>query len=299
MATSWNWIGRCRSFFARFDRLVSSWVRHFTRQDAGNETMNLDQLFIFVERLRKEAIGEPRWIKEKKVYEYSDQSAKCVAVLKLVRAAQGVSSVNLLWEHGLFVDLGVIIRCVHDCQAEIYFLLEEFPKTSSNVDQFVKSFFESTIDGYLSMETHSVQTKKIRNAMLRVLESDHDDEMRTRLTNTRIGAEPVIGPCLARTRWRRPGTGCAPSPRVVFARMRNSVHGRRSAHPAPLHHSGCSFDFRWRRQVGWRSLFCVIDFDLGVRISVLEFQACLQCPRKAAILRIESPAEFDDIALAR
>jgi hypothetical protein len=103
--------------------------------------MDLGQLFNFVERLRKEAIGEPRWIDEKKAYEYSDQSVKVVAVLKLVRAAQGVSALKLLCQHGLFVDLGVIRRCVGDCEAEVYFLLEEFPKTSSNVDQFVKAFF--------------------------------------------------------------------------------------------------------------------------------------------------------------
>ena len=58
--------------------------------------MNLDQLFILVERLRKEAIGEPKWINEKHVYEYQDHSAKVVAVLKVVRAAQGVHTLDLL-----------------------------------------------------------------------------------------------------------------------------------------------------------------------------------------------------------
>ena len=78
-------------------------------------------------------------------------------------------ALNLLCCGGFFIDFGVILRCVHDCEAEIYFLLEEFPKTSSTVDRFVKAFFESTIDGYLSMETHPVQTQKIRKAMVRVL----------------------------------------------------------------------------------------------------------------------------------
>jgi hypothetical protein len=140
--------------------------------------MNLDQIFLFVERLRKEAIGEPKWIKKKRAYEYSDHSAKVVAVLKLARAAQGVSAINLLCQNGLFIDFGVIMRCVNDCRMEIYFLLEDYPKPSSNVDQFVKSFFETTIDGYLSAETHAVQSKKIRSAMVRVLQSDHDEKTR-------------------------------------------------------------------------------------------------------------------------
>jgi hypothetical protein len=145
--------------------------------------VNLDQLSMFAERLRKEAIGEPRWIKEKGVFEYSDHSTKVVAVLKMTRAAQGVHALDLLCRNGFFIDFGVIMRCVHDCEAEIYFLLEEYPRTSSKVDQFVASFFESTIDGYLSMETHPASTQKIRNAMVRVFKGDHDDETSTRLNN--------------------------------------------------------------------------------------------------------------------
>lgn len=140
--------------------------------------MNLDRLFILVERLRKEAIGEPKWIEDKKVFEYQDHSAKVVAVLKITRAAQGVTALNLLCRSGLFIDFGVIIRCVNDCVAEAYFLLEEYPNSSVNVGQFVKSFFESTIDGFLSKEIPLVPTKKIRSAMVRVLKGRHDEGTR-------------------------------------------------------------------------------------------------------------------------
>jgi len=143
--------------------------------------MRIDHFYALVERLRKEAIGDPEWIAGKGVFEYQEHSAKVVAILKLARAAQGISALNLLCHNGLFVDFGVIYRCVHDCHAEIYFLLEEFPKTSNNVDQFVKSFFESTIDGYLSATTHPVPTKKIRSAMVRVLKNREDQETHTRI----------------------------------------------------------------------------------------------------------------------
>jgi hypothetical protein len=138
---------------------------------------NLAQLCILVERFRKEAIGEPKKIAEKQVYEYQDHSAKVVAVLKLVRATHGVNAMNLLCRSGLFIDFGVIIRCVNDCVSEVYFLLEEFPKTSGNVDRFVKAFFESTIDGYLLNETPPVLSNKIRNARVRVLKGRHDEQM--------------------------------------------------------------------------------------------------------------------------
>jgi hypothetical protein len=140
--------------------------------------INLDNFYNLVERLRKEAIGEPKWIQGKEVYEYQYHSAKVVAVLKLTRAAHGVTALDLLCRSGLFIDFGVIIRCVNDCVEEVYFLLEEFPKTSGNVDQFVKSFFESTIDGYLSGDTPSVPTQKIRSAVVRVLKGGHDEGTR-------------------------------------------------------------------------------------------------------------------------
>ena len=139
--------------------------------------MTLDQLCVLVERLRKEAIGEPQKVAEKHAYEYQDRSAKVVAVLKLVRAAHGVNALNLLCRCGLFLDFGVICRCVNDCTEEVYFLLETFPKTSGTVDHCVKAFFESTIDGYLSKETPVVPRKKIRSAEVRILKGNHDHGM--------------------------------------------------------------------------------------------------------------------------
>jgi hypothetical protein len=144
--------------------------------------MNLDYLSSLVEKLRKEAIGEPRKIEEKQAYEYQDQSAKVVAVLKLVRAAHGINAMNLLCRAGLFIDFGAIVRCVYDCTEEVYFLLEEFPRASGNVDKFVKSFFATTIDGYLSNETPPVPRKKIRSAAVRVLKGDE---------GTRAGMENI------------------------------------------------------------------------------------------------------------
>jgi hypothetical protein len=70
---------------------------------------------------------------------------------------------------------------VYDCTEEVYFLLEEFPKASSNIDKFVKCFFEHTIDGYLSTETPSVPTQKIRSAAVRVLKGN--ERTRTDMEN--------------------------------------------------------------------------------------------------------------------
>ncbi|MGP8233137.1 MAG: hypothetical protein ACLQL2_10805 [Methylovirgula sp.] len=145
--------------------------------------MDLDKLFTLVEKLRFQAIGNASWRHHKRVYEYDEHSAKVVAVLKLVRAAQGLKALKLLCGSGLFLDLGVIIRCVNDCNSEVYFLLEEFPNASSNVERFVRSFFEHSIDGYLTATTTSVETTKIRSAVVRVLKGKQDQETRRQLDN--------------------------------------------------------------------------------------------------------------------
>lgn len=136
---------------------------------------NLGRLYDLVEKLRKETIGEPIWNAEKEVFEYQKHSAEVVAVLKAVRAAHGISTLNVLRNSGLFIDFGVTIRCVNDCSTEIFFLLENYPNSSPHVEQFVEAFFHSTIDEDLSTRPPAIQTKKIRSAMVRVLKGQHDD----------------------------------------------------------------------------------------------------------------------------
>ena len=139
--------------------------------------MHLEQLFSLVERLRMEAIGMPVFNQNTRAYIYNEESAKVVAVLKIMRASQGLSAMSLLCQAGLFIDFGVTIRCVSDCLDEGYFLLEEYPKTSSHVDKFVKGFFESkmTENSHLSQVTPAVETAKIRSARVRYLKGSHDD----------------------------------------------------------------------------------------------------------------------------
>jgi hypothetical protein len=143
--------------------------------------LTLDDLFQLVETLRREAIGDPTWLPSKRVYEYRERSAKVVAILKLIRAAQGIKALDVLRRSGLFIDFGATLRCVNDAVSEVYFLLETFPSSSKNVDQFVKAFFESNIDDYLRSETPPVPTKKIRSAGVRYLRGQHDQELSDRL----------------------------------------------------------------------------------------------------------------------
>src|SRR5487761_1856512 len=108
-----------------------------TSSKDGGQVINLDRLCDLIERLRKEAIGEPYKAHAKAAYEYQDQSAKVVAVLKLIRATHGVHAMILLCRAGLYIDFGAIVRCVNDSLEEVYFLLETFPTPSDKVNRLV------------------------------------------------------------------------------------------------------------------------------------------------------------------
>ena len=138
--------------------------------------MDLPLLASLIERLRAASIGDPEWVSSKHAFEYSAQSVEVVVVLKLVRATQGIHALERLCRSGLFVDMGVIYRCVEDCISEIYFLLEQYPEKSGHVEKFMKKFFSKTIDGHLSSEEEPVQTKKIHSAMIRSLTGREQDE---------------------------------------------------------------------------------------------------------------------------
>jgi hypothetical protein len=129
-------------------------------------TMKLKELSELAEKLRKNVIGDPVLDEDKDVFEYSEKTIEVVVILKLLRAVQGVKSQILLCQNGLFTDMGALHRCVDDCDEEVYFLLEEYPKASEYVDQFIKSFFEHTIDGYDSAKTPAVSKKIKRSAAL-------------------------------------------------------------------------------------------------------------------------------------
>jgi len=139
--------------------------------------MDLERLVLLTEELRRQAIGDPKWVTEKQVYEYEEQSIRIVVILKAIRAFQGVQSARLLCNAGLFVDMGAIIRCVYESVSGIYFLLENFHDVSQHVDRFLKGFFEKTIDGWVSSETDSVKSAKIHSAMVRVLSNGERNEV--------------------------------------------------------------------------------------------------------------------------
>jgi hypothetical protein len=144
--------------------------------------MDLNRIHILMESFRKEVLGAPTWVEGKHAFEYDQQSVVTVVVLKLIRAAQGLSTLRLLCRAGLFIDMGSSLRSVNDCIEEVYFLLESYPeKPSAHAEQFIKNFFEGTIDGYLGTTVHQVQRDKIRSARVRVLKGRHDDAMQKML----------------------------------------------------------------------------------------------------------------------
>jgi hypothetical protein len=135
----------------------------------------LYQIQRWTEALQRKVIGEPQWIKEKATFEYPEVTVEVVSILKLTRAVQSLKSLELLCSNGLFIDMGTIYRCVADCISEIYFLLEKYPEKSSLVEKFIANFSQATIDRHLAPGTEQVLSKKVHNAMARVLSKSENN----------------------------------------------------------------------------------------------------------------------------
>jgi hypothetical protein len=102
-------------------------------------------------------------------FEYGEVDAKHVAFLKAVRAVSSLHSLPILYEKGLFIDAGTIVRCIMDCLNEIYFLLEKYPDTTPQAKKFIEHF-KSTAFNSEQQTPPAVHSQKIHNAKVRLLE---------------------------------------------------------------------------------------------------------------------------------
>lgn len=127
-----------------------------------------------------EAIGEtlpqPVYLREKRVFEYTEISVEIVAYLKAVRAVQSLTSLPILCNQGLITDYYTVIRCILECVDHIYFLLEKYPAQSNEVSQYIEHFKSTTIENAKTQSSHRIRQDKIHTAVTRARNSPRDRE---------------------------------------------------------------------------------------------------------------------------
>ena len=94
---------------------------------------------------------------------YREVTPKHVAYLKAVRAVSSLHALPLLYEHGLVIDGGTIVRCINEALSEIFFLLESYPETTNKVDTFIAPFLAEK-------EAQPIASRKIHSAEARFFE---------------------------------------------------------------------------------------------------------------------------------
>jgi len=102
-------------------------------------------------------------------FAYKDVTVKHVAYLKAVRAVSGLHALPVLYEHGLLIDGGTIVRCINEALSEIFFVLENYPAISSKVEGFIEHFL-TTQTSTDEKEARPVASRKIHSAEARVFE---------------------------------------------------------------------------------------------------------------------------------
>ena len=100
---------------------------------------------------------------------YKKVTLKHVAYLKAVRAVSSLHGLRVLYEHGLLIDGGTIVRCINEALSEIYFVLENYPTISIKVEKFIEHFL-ATQTSTDEKEAHPITSRKIHSAEARVFE---------------------------------------------------------------------------------------------------------------------------------
>jgi len=120
-------------------------------------------------------LGKPELVHG--AYTYDSPNVKHVCFLKGVRIVSGLNALLVLLHAGYLTEMGVLVRTVGDCINDIYFLLENFPQTTPEVEKYVSNFFneiieEPEIDENDRRKTHRIKVRKIHASRARLL-SEH------------------------------------------------------------------------------------------------------------------------------
>jgi len=104
---------------------------------------------------------------------YKSPTVKHVCLLKAVRIVSGLNALVVLLRGGYVTEMGVLIRTVGDCINDIYFLLENFPQTTPEVERYIANFFNDIIEEPEITENgkkvHRTKVRKIHASRARLL----------------------------------------------------------------------------------------------------------------------------------
>jgi hypothetical protein len=75
----------------------------------------------------------------------------------------------VLYDHGLLIDGGTIVRCINEALSEIVFALENYPTISKKLERFIE-YFLATQANTDTKEAHPVASRDIHNAEARAFE---------------------------------------------------------------------------------------------------------------------------------
>jgi len=121
---------------------------------------------------------------------YKEVTPKHVAYVKGVRAVSSLHALPLLYEHGLLIDGGTIVRCINEALSEIYFVLENYPATTGTVEKFIEHFLAGSPPSKTKAREH-IASRKVHSAEARTI--DHGLNFNDALKSIRVVYETFSG----------------------------------------------------------------------------------------------------------
>ena len=121
-------------------------------------------------------VGKPKLINRSgfEQFRYPNEDINTLSLIKSARILSSLNAIMVLIEYGYIVEVGVLIRTIKECIADISFIFEDFPEKWPSVEQkkYMDDFFSEEFSDplnpvYTARKRDRVSSKKIHAAFAR------------------------------------------------------------------------------------------------------------------------------------
>lgn len=125
---------------------------------------SINHFKIFFDKLFDE-VGPPSLVNRSGFvqFRYSNENIKTLCLIKSARIISSLNAIVLLYQAGYFVEIGVIIRTIKECCADLAFLLENYPdeKLSKHQKQYLDDFFTENFEDPLNPIQSAIKRRRV------------------------------------------------------------------------------------------------------------------------------------------
>lgn len=93
---------------------------------------------------------------------YKTPTLRHICFLKGIRIISGLNALLVLYRAGYVTEMGILLRTINECINDIYFLLENYPHKTPEVEKYIATFLNENVDELKIVEDESKRIKRTK-----------------------------------------------------------------------------------------------------------------------------------------